>query len=62
MDKLLTDYFSRIGRKGGRAKTDRKAEAVRRNLELGRAVRAKRLSKNGAKRPKEKLLKVSETA
>lgn len=46
-ERRLKEYLARIGRAGGQVKSERKREAVKRNLELARARRwpAKKSSK-----------------
>lgn len=35
MEKLIRDYLSKIGKKGGESKSEAKAEAARKNGKLG---------------------------
>ncbi len=44
-NKEMREYFKRIGRRGGRAKTPAKRQSSARNLENARAVKEK--SENG---------------
>jgi hypothetical protein len=38
----IADYLKEIGRRGGKAKSDKKADAGRKNLEKARAARKKK--------------------
>lgn len=40
----ITDYFSKIGRKGGSKTSERKKESGRKNAEKARQAKAKKLS------------------